>query len=45
MVPRQRHGGLLKRKGNISQTAKDLGISRTTLYRKLEDNHIRTGRS
>lgn len=35
---------LIKRKGNISQTAKDLGISRTTLYRKLEENHIKTGK-
>ncbi|RNB84506.1 AAA family ATPase [Brevibacillus fluminis] len=28
---------LLHHKGNISKTAKQLGISRTTLYRKLED--------
>lgn len=35
---------LLKWKGNISKTAKDLGISRTTLYRKLEEHNIKIGR-
>ncbi|MEB3100142.1 transporter substrate-binding protein [Ferviditalea candida] len=35
---------LVKRKGNISNTAKDLGISRTTLYRKLKEYNIKVGR-
>ncbi|ALS20541.1 transporter substrate-binding protein [Paenibacillus naphthalenovorans] len=32
---------LIQRKGNISRTAKELGISRTTLYRKLDENNIK----
>lgn len=35
---------LMKWSGNISKTAKDLGISRTTLYRKLEEYNIKYGR-
>jgi DNA-binding NtrC family response regulator/ABC-type branched-subunit amino acid transport system substrate-binding protein len=31
---------LIKRKGNISKTAKELGISRPTLYRKLKEYNI-----
>lgn len=34
---------LIMNNGNISKTAKYLGISRTTLYRKLEKLHIQTG--
>lgn len=33
---------LIKHNGNISKTAKYLGISRTTLYRKLKEHSIKT---
>ncbi|MGG2197906.1 MULTISPECIES: transporter substrate-binding protein [Paenibacillus] len=35
---------LIRNKGNISRTAKSLGISRTTLYRKLEEYQIKIGK-
>ncbi|AZU62246.1 transporter substrate-binding protein [Neobacillus mesonae] len=33
---------LMNNRGNISKTAKELGISRTTLYKKLKDYQIQT---
>lgn len=35
---------LMNHKGNISKTAQHLGISRTTLYHKLKEYRIQTGR-
>jgi sigma-54 dependent transcriptional regulator, acetoin dehydrogenase operon transcriptional activator AcoR len=35
---------LINHKGNISKTAQRLGISRTTLYQKLKEYHIHSGR-
>ena len=35
---------LLNRNGNISQAAKDLGISRTTLYKKMKEYNIQIKR-
>lgn len=36
---------LRKFKGNISQSAKHLGVSRTTLYKKMEEYEIHTSKS